>query len=143
MKNYLLQTLIYLRGDLIKTAKKRETIPYKTLMKRYEISRGTANGLGIGWLVGYVSEYESEHGRPLISAIVVRRGSQTKLFPKGHPGSGFMQIDCIPKAMRRKTRKDRPLTPKEQRFIVQCQNDVWNYWAPKKLSNRSLTDFLN
>ena len=81
MTSYLLQTLIYLRGDLLKAAKRGKTIPYKTLMRQYKISRGTPNGLGIGWLIGYVSEYESEHGRPLLSAIVVRSKSETKYCP--------------------------------------------------------------
>jgi hypothetical protein len=143
MNNYLLQTLIFLRGDLIKTAKQGKTIPYKTLMKRHKIPRGTPNGLGIGWLIGYVSEYESEHGRPLLSAIVVRSRSQSILYPKGLPAPGFLRIDNISGIKKRSAGNTRAFTPKERKFIFQCQLDVWKYWRGRKLTGRPLADFLD
>ena len=143
MNNYLLQTLIFLRGDLIKTAKQGKTIQYKQLMRRYKIPRGTPNGLGIGWLIGYVSEYESEHGRPLLSSIVVSSGRRDKLYPKGFPSPGFLRIDSISGIKKRKAGDNRVLSPNEKLFISQCQMVAWNYWRRKKLPKRSLMDFLN
>lgn len=125
MTNYLLQTLIYLRGELIKVAKQGKTVPYEKLMKRFKIPRGTRNGLGIGWLIGYVSEYESEHGRPLLSAIVIRKGSQNRLYPKGLPSPGFLRIDSLPKGKRRSASNTSALKSKERKFIFQCQQSVW------------------
>lgn len=143
MNNYLLQMLIFLRGDLIRTARQRKTVPYKTLMRRYKIPRGTPNGLGIGWLIGYVSEYESEHGRPLLSAIVIRSGSQRKHYPKGLPSPGFLRIDSISGIKKRSATNTRAFTQTEKKFIFQCQQDVWKYWSRRKLKKKSLVDFLN
>lgn len=143
MKNYLLQTLISLRGELIKTAKQGKTVRYKQLMKRYKIPRGTPNGLGIGWLIGYVSEYESEHGRPLLSSIVVRSRPQGPLYPRGLPGPGFLRIDSITGIKKRSALNTRPLTVAEKQFILRCQKAVWNYWRHRKLPRKSLSDFLN
>ena len=136
MNNYLLQTLIFLRGELIKTAKQGKTISYKKLMRRYKIPRGTPNGLGIGWQIGYVSEYESEHGRPLLSAIVVGSGHRTRLYPKGLPSPGFLRIDSISGIKRRKASDIRALNAKEKQFIFQCQKDVWKYWQRRNLPKK-------
>lgn len=143
MTNCLLQTLIFLRGDLIRAAKQGKTIPYKRLMKRYKIPRGTPNGLGIGWLIGYVSEYESEHKRPLLSAIVVSSSRREKLYPKGLPSPGFLRIDSIVGIKKRRAGNSKTLDAKEKQFLFQCQKKVWNYWKMKKLPTRSLRDFLN
>jgi hypothetical protein len=143
MHNYLLQTLIFLRGDLIKVARQGKTVTYKQLMSRYKIPRGTPNGLGIGWLIGYISEYESEHKRPFLSSIVVRSRQRDRLYPKGLPGPGFLRIDSIKGIKKRSARSTHALTPKEKKFIFQCQEDTWKYWGHRKLSTKSLSDFLN
>ena len=129
---------------MIRAAKQKRTLPYKTLMKRYKIPRGTRNGLGIGWLIGYISEYEYEHGRPLLSAIVVKSGSKTKLCPKGHPGPGFMRVDAVPYNLKRRSANDtKPLKANEQKFIHKMQQAVWKCWARRTFPKRSLNDFLN
>ena len=62
------------RKKLIQIARAKDTITYGELMKEFHIPRGHREpGIGIGWIVGRISEYEDEHNRPLISAIVVRR----------------------------------------------------------------------
>jgi hypothetical protein len=42
---------------------------------------------GIGQALGHVSLYEYRHGRPLLSALVIRAG-------EGHPGPGFVDDLC-------------------------------------------------
>jgi hypothetical protein len=143
MKHGVLQTLIHLRMDLLKAAKKQITVPYKTLMTKHGILRGTRFGQGIGWMVGYVSEYEYEHGRPLLSAIVVRSGNASKQLPYGHPGKGFLRIDGVPAHLQRGSRDNRPLNTAEKAFILNAQQRVWNYWKRNRLPTKRLNDLLN
>ncbi len=143
MKHSLLQTLIYIRMDLIKAAKQGKTVPYKRLMKKYGIVRGNTYGQGIGWVVGHVSEYEHQHGRPLLSAIVVRSNSVSKLCPQGHPGTGFLRLDGIRPRFQRDSRSTGPLTKAEQAYIHSEQQRVWNYWKRHKVSSKPLKDLLN
>jgi hypothetical protein len=76
---------------LIKIAKRGETITYGELMKEFGIARGGRKPkMGIGWIVGEISGYENAKSRPLLSAIVVKAGSKTKVCSQGHPGGVFL-----------------------------------------------------
>jgi hypothetical protein len=143
MKYSLLQTLIYLRLHLIKSAQLGRTVPYGHLMKKYGILRGTRYGQGIGWMVGYVSEYENEHRRPLLSAIVIHSKKPSQSLPHGEPGTGFLRIDGIPSSLQRTGRDDRPLNAKEKAFIVKEQHRVWSYWKGHRRPSLPPSDLLN
>jgi hypothetical protein len=114
------------RDDLIATAKARGTKSYGELMKQktYRIPRGHPTpGIGIGHVVGNISEFESSKGRPLLSAIAVR--AETEL-----PGGGFFGQIGIPKHLRRPESLwgDNRLTPAEMQFVIEEQKRVWDYW---------------
>jgi hypothetical protein len=71
------------RKKLVEVAKREETITYGELMKEFQIPRGHPKpGIGIGSVVGEISNYEYSKGRPLISAIVVGANSRTRICPK-------------------------------------------------------------
>jgi hypothetical protein len=100
-------------------------------MKEFQIPRGGRKPeSGIGWIVGEISGCEHAKGRPLLSAIVVRADSKTKVCLQGHPGGGFFGLDIIPAHLRRSpsTYSNLALTSDEQRFIEEEQERVWNYW---------------
>jgi len=82
------------RRRLIKAAKSGNTITYGSLMKEFHISRGGGQK-SIGHVVGSISEYEDQNGRPLISAIVVRSGSESRICPKGQTGGGFLAFQLL------------------------------------------------
>jgi|MudIll2142460700_1097286.scaffolds.fasta_scaffold156659_3 hypothetical protein len=119
------------RRRLIKAAKSGNTITYGSLMKEFHISRGGGQK-SIGHVVGSISEYEDQNGRPLISAIVVRSGSESRICPKGQTGGGFFSIPTsnIPANLRRQASDmgNPTLTPEEKDFLWKQQNKVWAYW---------------
>lgn len=119
------------RKKLIEVAKKRETITYGELMKEFGIPRGHPKpGIGIGCVVGEISDYEYSNGRPLLSAIVVRANSGTGICPLGHPGGGFFGLDGIPVHLERPASvySNPTLTTDEQEFVKEAQERVWGYW---------------
>ncbi|MDZ7262613.1 MAG: hypothetical protein ONB05_10980 [candidate division KSB1 bacterium] len=118
------------RAKLIETARKGEMITYGELMKAFHIPRAHPKpGIGIGSVVGEISEYEHSNSRPLLSVIVVGAGSKTKMCPKGHPGGGFLGLSGVPSHLRRSsTNFYAPLTLKEQEFVWNEQQKVWKYW---------------
>jgi hypothetical protein len=93
-------------------------------MKQFHISRGGPKS--IGHVVGTISEFEDQHDRPLISAIVVRANSASRICPKGQTGGGFFSINSsvIPPNLRRQLSAivNPALTADEK------QNKVWDYW---------------
>jgi len=120
------------RKKLIEVAKRGKAISYGKLMKEFRIPRGHPKPrIGIGGIVGEISDYEYSEGRPLLSAIVVRVNSGTEICPKGHPGGGFFGLDGISTHLIRRTAKSQQnptLTTAEQRFVKEEQEKVWNYW---------------
>lgn len=120
------------RRKLIEVAKKGETITYGELMREFGIPRGHHKPeLGIGSIVGEISNYEHSEGRPLISAIVVRADTKTRAYPHGHPGGGFMGLDGIPAQLKRRSEaswQDHKLTAEEQEWLIKEQEKVWAYW---------------
>lgn len=117
------------RKKLIKTAKERKTVTYGDLMREFKISRGPS-GKGIGNVVGTISEYEHQNGRPILSAIVVRSGSGTKKWKHGHPGGGFFGLPSVPHHLRRfeSDHVNPNLSDAELEHIKQEQQKVWDYW---------------
>ena len=71
---------------LVEVAIARSTIPYNKLMKEFGIHR-----MHIGLVVGIISETEHMESSPLLSAIVVRKGTN-------NPGEGFwgLSVSTIP-----------------------------------------------
>jgi hypothetical protein len=65
-----------IRGRLIEVARHRGLIAYGELMRDFGIARGRQ----IGEILGEISEYEHDHSRPFLSAIVVNKGT---LRPSG------------------------------------------------------------
>lgn len=121
------------RRKLIKVAKNGKTVTYGELMKEFNVPRGhRIPGIGIGYVVGTISEYEDSKGRPLISAIVVRSGSANRFCPHGSPGGGFFGIPTptIPPELKRpESKRSNPvLTDDELRFVRSVQDKVWKYW---------------
>jgi hypothetical protein len=119
------------RKKLIRVAKTGKTIVYKELMNEFHIPRGGRSpGIGIGYVVGTISEYESKKDH-LLSAIVVRKGSIKHTCPYGTPGGGFFGIPTpiIPNKLKRtESEYDNPLTHDDLIFIQDQQNKVWRYW---------------
>ena len=119
------------RQKLISVAKRGETITYGELMREFGIPRGHPKpGIGIGHVVGIISEHEHSKRRPLISAIVVRASSGTAICPKGVPGGGFFGLPGIPSHLIRSESAwaDSRLNGEEQEFIKNEQEKVWLYW---------------
>ena len=121
----------HVRRRLIEAAKAGRTITYAELMREFHIPRGHPTpGIGIGHVVGKISEHERDNGRPLLSAIVVRAHSQTRRCPQGHPGGGFFGIQNLPPEIKRPLEElaNPKLSDREQQFILDQQERVWQHW---------------
>jgi hypothetical protein len=71
---------------LIEAAKKRKFVCYKEIGKIMGIHKpGNYLGWETGRMLGEISKFEHEHGRPLLSAVVIR--SDLK-----RPGDGFFKL---------------------------------------------------
>lgn len=117
------------RKMLIEKAKEEETVTYGELMDKFGIPRGHRKSeLGIGGVVGEISNHEHNQGRPRLSAIVVRKNSQTKICSKGCTGGGFFGLDGLPRSLLRKSGFSKPLSVEEQEFLKKEQREVWQYW---------------
>ena len=118
------------RKKLIEVAKNGETITYGALMKEFGIPRGHQKPeIGIAGAVDAINGYERAKGHPLLSAIVVRANSKTKICPKGHPGGGFFGLEGIPGHLKRfKDHTKATLTTGEKEFVREEQEKVWSYW---------------
>lgn len=124
-----------MRNDVLEklknVARKSRTITYGRLMKEFRIPRGHSTpGIGIGFIVGDISNHEHSNGRPRLSAIVVRSQTESSIFPQGHPSGGFFGLNGIPRNLRRteRTYKNKNLSIPEQNFVREEQERVWNWW---------------
>jgi hypothetical protein len=70
-----------IRRRLIEAAKAGEVIFYREL--------GIGRGRKLGQILGEISEYEHDQGRPLLSAVAVSR-------VKGMPSPGFWTLSSVP-----------------------------------------------
>jgi hypothetical protein len=116
---------------LIEKARSKDIAYYGDLMKEFHIPRGHKKpGIGIGWIVGKISEAEDKDKKPLLSAIVVRSHSGNRICPKGHPGNGFFGIDSkrIPEHLKAIAGSNGSPSKKHLEFISAMQQEVWEYW---------------
>jgi len=71
---------------LIRTAQKRRTIYYEDVANIMELpTRGDYMAREAGQILGEISEWEHNEGRPLLSAVVTRQDM-------GMPGVGFFKL---------------------------------------------------
>ena len=78
-----LYLLVY--SELITTARHRGTVTYQEIALIMGLPlRGSHMGKQVGSMVGAISEDEHAQGRPMLSAIVVRKS--------GEPGQGFFRL---------------------------------------------------
>jgi hypothetical protein len=111
------------RDALIEVARKRKTITYGYLMKKFRISRGHPRGSGIAGVIGKISGYENERGAPGFGAIVVRKDT-------GYPGGGYFCYDDLPGGLRRaRSQSANPkLSRAEKEYIDAERETIWNYY---------------
>ena len=129
------------RKELIEIARAGKTITYSQLMKKFHIPRGHPKpGIGIGSVVGKISGFEDKNNRPLISAIVVRSNSASKICPQGHPGGGFFGIpsSAIPAQLRRGASRqgDPNLSKEDLEFVRDMQEKIWRFWKQNRPSTQ-------
>ena len=93
-----------IRDKLIRAARAGEVIFYLEL--------GIGRGRVLGTILGDISDYESNQGRPLLSAVAVSK-------VRGMPNPGFWGIPGIPPNL---TDKQRPI------FWAREVIKVINYW---------------
>jgi hypothetical protein len=73
-------------SKLIRTAHKRKTIYYKDVAEIMGLPiRGEHMAREVGQILGEISEWEHDEGRPLLSAVVIREDI-------GIPGEGFFKL---------------------------------------------------
>jgi hypothetical protein len=91
--NYAKNDLVRVRGILVEVASRRERITYTELANRAQLTwnhRSKADRAAFGRLLGEVSSAEYARGRPLLTAVVVRKDTR-------EPGTGFLGLEDFPK----------------------------------------------
>lgn len=67
-------------------AKDGQTITYGEIAPLVNVDLSKQEGRNrLSWILGEISEFEQENGRPMLSAVVIRKGY-------GDPGSGFFNL---------------------------------------------------
>ncbi len=114
------------RDELIAVARKRRTVTYGYLMKKFGISRGHPSGTGIAGVIGEIGRYENERGAPGFGAIVVRKDT-------GYPGGGYFCYDDLPGRLRRaRSQSANPrLSQAEKKYIDAERMTIWNYYQKR------------
>jgi hypothetical protein len=118
------------RRELLRAATDRRTVTYGSLMKKFRLSRGAAEGRGVVGVVGEVDRREARRGAPGFAAIVVRKDT-------GYPGGGFFCWDGVPPALRRARRESSNprLSDAEKRYVRKLQEEVWSYYEARALQS--------
>ena len=76
-----------LRGLLIEAARRGDLINYAPLGAQYDLDMANPqHRIRIGQMLGEISRFEVQHGRPMLSSIVVHGGSEPL------PGKGFFRL---------------------------------------------------
>ena len=106
------------RPYLVDQAKAGNTVTYGKLASACRLPKQRTPDI-----IGAVSEYEDEHHRPLLSAIVVNGSTQL-------PGAGFFGLPGIPEILRwRRGERVMPaVTQGRKRFARFEQACVFYYW---------------
>lgn len=74
-----------IRGRLIEVARAQALIPYGEIAPMAGLDMGNPDHRRqLGTILGRISSYEHEQGRPMLSAVVVHRGGS-------EPGNGFFE----------------------------------------------------
>lgn len=114
MDGYSKDQLIAVRAELIRLASKRRTVNYSTLAKRLKLDwthRNPNDRRLLGEMLGEVSVQEYRRGRPMLTAIVVRKDTDM-------PGTGFRGLEGFPTS---------------DEFWVAEKKRVFDYWAWRKV----------
>lgn len=112
--------------ELIRAAKRRRTVTYGHLMKKFGISRGHPRGAGIVGVIGEIDRHEYQKGGPGFAAIVVRKDS-------GLPGGGYFCYDELPVHLRRPKGQgaNSRLSRAEREYIEAEQKKIWNFYQKR------------
>ena len=111
----------YERKELIKIARETGTASYSDFIERASLGLDMSNPLDrgeIGSLLGKISRYEHEHGRPMLSVVIQHSGA-------GGPGSGFFKLA-------EDLGRFRPEFMEEKEFLKQEFKYVRDYWKSHK-----------
>lgn len=105
------------KRKLIKIAKKDETINYGEIMNEFGIPRGNPKkGIGIGDVLGEISKSEVAEGKPMLSAIVVKKDGTKKI------GDGFYPLARELGLLKSEDREE------EVAFLHEQQVKVWKQY---------------
>lgn len=94
MNPHSIDDLCRVRAILVEVATKQDTITYTALAQRAGLQWNHANPNDrklIGELLGAVSSQEYDRGRPLLTAVVLRKGEDV-------PGPGFRGLEGFPES---------------------------------------------
>jgi hypothetical protein len=85
-------------NKLLEVARPGKTVPYSEVAQIVELDMGTADHRAqMATLLDEISSFEHEHGRPLLSAVVVHgQGGEAA----GTPGGGFFKLAARLKAQK-------------------------------------------
>jgi hypothetical protein len=108
--------------ELERTARKRRTVTYGHLMKRFRMTRGRGRN-GVVHIIGEIDLYENKRGGPGFGAIVVRKDT-------GYPGGGYFCYDDLPVGLKRprKQNANPRLSYAEKEHIKWMQKTIWDYY---------------
>ena len=102
---------------LVEKARKEENITYENLRKELRAPMEL-----MGSIIGEISDYEYDHGRPMISVIVVRKDTS-------YPAEGFFGLKNIPSNLRRgENRFNEPLRKEDKAFCDSERQRAFNFW---------------
>ncbi len=109
------ESLVEVYGMCIVAAMKNQTVQYKDIAQVMGLPISGSNmGMQVGRLLGEISEYEHNLGRPMLSAVAVSQ--------KGTPGPGFIKL------ARDLGKLTATGSAAETAFISSEQNAVYLHW---------------
>jgi len=105
--------------ELARLARDGKLVPHEEMGAmgglRQKGFRGTEATVLLGAIAGACSEHEANHGRPLISAILINKDTHK-------PGLGFFYLTNVPQVLSRKNWEDRNMRPPD---IVMRERDIF------------------
>lgn len=115
------------RRELLRAARRRKTVTYGHLMKKFRILRGRAGGRSITAVIGEIDRFEEASKAPGFGAIIVRKDT-------GFPGGGFFCYGELPAAIRRPTGRsqDPRLSEDEKSYVRKEQRRIWDFYRSRR-----------